>query len=161
MDRFKDGPIRSLNMPAFHPPLYADLVHDFGALEFLLDTENPNLLVELSVEQEGFHQVLESLRIRKEFYVREVQPLISSKELNGKRISFDELAAALGDRVFGEAMNGAQVVSELFAASSTGIPKVHKSLFLVAKELYPEHKFIEGIQDEAQARTNRCRGRRA
>ena len=35
------------------------------------------MLMRLSVEQEGFHQTLESLRVRNDFYVDEVQPVIA------------------------------------------------------------------------------------
>lgn len=140
-ERFPSPFEKAFNLPAIKPPPYQDLVHAFSDLEFLLDSSNPGLLMELAIEQERFHQALESLRLRNEFYVEEVQPALAALALNGKRISMEQAAEFLGERLFHGAMNGAKNTWQCILASNESIPAVHKSLFQTAKMLFPGNKF--------------------
>jgi hypothetical protein len=62
LEPFKTPFERAFNFPAAKVPPYQDLVHRFEELEFLLDTSDVNTAMRLAVEQERFHQMLESLR---------------------------------------------------------------------------------------------------
>ena len=77
-ERFPSPFEKAFNLPALKPPSYQDLEHTLSDLDFLLDSSNPSLLMEVAIEQERFHQALESLRARNEFYVEEVQPAIAN-----------------------------------------------------------------------------------
>jgi hypothetical protein len=133
---------RGFNLPAIKPPPYADLIHNFADLEFLLESPDPNLLLQLTVEQERFHQALDSLRIRNEFYVNEVQPALARLSLNGKVITADQAAQLLGERLFGGAMNGAAIAHQHICASSESLPVMHAAMRKLAKAMYPGHKFL-------------------
>ena len=108
---------RAFNLPAVRPPSYSDLVHDYQDLDFLLEVGHPNVLMRLSVEQERFHQTLESLRVRNNFYVDEVQPVIAKNSFNRKPVPAQEFEAALGERLFGTAINSANILYSLVAES--------------------------------------------
>lgn len=141
MSKYKSPFERAFNMPAFQPPNHEDLSHQFNDLEFLIEL-HPNLLLLLSVEQERFHQALESLRVRNGFYVNEVQIALSGLSLNGKRVSSDEMAALLGDRLFNGSMSGAETAYMHVAESVNSIKEMHIQLHQCAKKLFPGHKFI-------------------
>lgn len=132
----------AFNMPALKPPSYADLIQNIADLEFLIDSSNPNLLFKLTIEQERFHQAMDSLRIRNEFYVNEVQPQIAATGMNGKKVTVEEAAALLGEKIFCGAVNGATHAKKHVYDSSESIPKVLEELRGLAKELFPEHKFL-------------------
>jgi hypothetical protein len=133
---------KAFNFPALTPPPYGDLIHNLSDLEFLLESSTPGLLMEIAIEQERFHQALDSLRIRNEFYVGEVQPALDKLALNGKQVTAGEAARLLGERLFGGAMNGAETAWQHISSCNVTIPALHKSLLHQAKVLYPGHKFI-------------------
>jgi hypothetical protein len=99
-EKYKSNVELSFNLPALKPPSYQDLVHNLADLEFLLDSEDPALLMRITIEQERFHQALDSLKTRNEFYVGEVQPALAKAALNGKLVSGEQVAAVLGERLF-------------------------------------------------------------
>jgi len=133
---------RAFNMPAFKPPAYEDLSHSIAELDYLIDSSNPGLLMDLVVEEERFHQALEALRIRNEFYVNEVQPALEKHELNRKTVTPEQVRALLGERVFEGAMNGAGTAWEQIFAASESLPKVHQALLAQGRKLFPGKKFI-------------------
>lgn len=135
---------RAFNLPALKPPEYRDLVHDFEALAFLFDEEiDPSLVMKLSIEQEGFEQALESLRVRNTFYIDEVQPAISKNGFNKRSVPAMEFQTALGERLFEGAMSGAAVAYQNIDQSCTALLALHGQLFKAAKSLFPDTKFIK------------------
>ncbi len=144
---------RAFVCPAIRPPLYLDLVHDFEALGFLLEAADPNLLMRISIEQEGFHQTIESLNERNKFYVDEVQPLIAKHQLNGRTVTVDEFQSKLGELVYNGAITRANVLYENLAGSGSKLPAIHSELSGIAKKLYPKGRFTK-IDPEAQPVNN-------
>jgi hypothetical protein len=142
LEPFQSDFERAFNFPAATAPPYTDLVHRFEDLEFLLETPEMNVLMRLTVEQERFHQVLESLRIRNSVYVEEVQPELAKHGFNGKTVSAEQVARAMGERVFGTAMHGARILQSHVADSMKSIPQMQVELRVVAKNLFPHHKFL-------------------
>lgn len=135
---------RAFNCPALTPPAYKDLVHDFDSLAFLFEEEiDPSLLMRLSIEQEGFEQALESLRVRNQFYVDEVQPAISKLGFNKKSVPAAEFENALGERLFEVAKNGAVQAYQNIDHSCASLLALHSELFTAAKRLFPDTKFVK------------------
>jgi len=132
---------RGFNLPAIRSPSYDDLKHDFAGLDFLLEFSGAQLLVELSIEQERFHQALVSLTVRNDFYIAEVQPALSKAGLHGKSIKSD-LSGLLGIRVCDGAIQGATIAWEHVSACNKTLPSMMKALHCQAKILFPEHKFL-------------------
>ena len=142
LEPFKTPFDRAFNFPAAKVAPYEDLVHRFEDLEFLLNTSDVNVVMRLTVEQERFHQMLESLKIRNEFYLRELQPEIARHGLNGTKVTGASVAKLFGERLFGTAMNYAETLRDHVESSSKSIPEMHEELRAVAKRLFPESKFV-------------------
>jgi hypothetical protein len=133
---------RALNLPALKPPSYSDLVHNFVDLEFLIESADPNVLFRVTVEQERFQQVIESINLRNEFYVKEYQPKLAAMGLNGRMMSEHELSRLLGEDIFGGTVNGAATAYELICASDRSLPEMQHELLSVAKQIFPGAKFV-------------------
>ncbi len=139
---------RAINLPALKPPSYSDLVHNFVDLEFPLESADPNVLFQLTVEQERFHQVVNSVNTRNDFYVNEYQPKLAAVALNGKQATAAELSILLGERIFSGTVNGATIAYEHICASDTSIPEMQNALISVAKQIYPSHTFVTFVKTD-------------
>ncbi len=139
---------RAINLPALKPPSYSDLVHNFVDLEFPLESADPNVLFQLTVEQERFHQVVNSVNTRNDFYVNEYQPKLAAVALNGKQATVAELSILLGERIFSGTVNGATIAYEHICASDTSIPEMQNALISVAKQIYPSHTFVTFVKTD-------------
>jgi len=155
----KDMPA-AFSMPASKPPNYGELVHNVPDLEFLLDSSDPNILLELTVEQERFHQAIEAVNVRNEFYVNEVQKALSENKMNRKSFTPEEAESLLGDRIFGGAVNGAKNAREHVVLTCKSLTVMAEKLRRMAKELFPDRKFLmyeiqpsENHQQEAAVNT--------
>ncbi len=133
---------KAFNMPAFKPPPYSDLTHNFNDLEFLLSSKNPNIIFDLSIEQERFYQTMESIKIRNEFHVNEFQILAEKNKLHEKSLTVAEMEALLGVRVFNASLQSVMQAEENVLEFIESCPKMLTSLTVLAKEIYPKHKFI-------------------
>ena len=145
--QYKSEVERAFNCPAFRPPSYSDLTQDFDTLAFLLEAAEPNVLMRLTIEQEGFYQTMETLRIRNEFYVSEVQPAIAKGGFNRRIVPAQELEAAFGEWLFGAAMNQATFLYANVSQAEKRLLAMHSELFAAAKKLYPDAKFIKLVAE--------------
>lgn len=133
---------RAFMVPAFKPPDYLSLKQDIASLSFLLELGYPQLLFELSIEQERFEQVFEALRIRNQFYVGELQPALERTGMNGSKVTLAEAKTILGARIYDSAMNQAQDLFDHFQASEKSIPEMFASIRSTAKALFPSAAFV-------------------
>lgn len=133
---------RGFCLPANKQPDYEDIDLGIKNLTFLIDRDMPNILMDLSLEQDRFSQAMSAIEIRNEFYVNELQPALSEHSLNGKSLTLDEYRELLGERIFEGAMNGAQTMYGLVEASDKSLEKTFKQLRGIAKEMFPKEKFI-------------------
>lgn len=138
---------RAFMVPALKPPDYLALKQDIASLAFLLELGHPQLLFELSIEQERFDQVFEALRIRNQFYVDELQPALERTGMNGRSVTLTEAKDLLGERIFGSAMNQAQILFDHFQASERSIPAMFASMRSTAKELFPSAALVSYERD--------------
>jgi hypothetical protein len=134
---------RAFNLPAGKLPEYADLRQHFESLSFLLESEEPTVLMELTVEQECFEQTMEAIRLRNHFHVTEVQPVIAAAGLNHKSVSREQLRAALGERLFEGSISGAKHIYEHVDASAESLVKMQEKIFALAKRLFPKEQFTK------------------
>lgn len=141
-DKFPEEFNAAFNMPAWNPPRYEDLTHNFTDLEFLIEASEPNTLLKLTVEQERFHAAIDSVRLRNEFYVGEVQKALAALEMNRKSFTPKEAEALLGDRIYGGAVNSVNNAKQHVYASCQSLTEMTEEVRAVAKKLFPGHKFI-------------------
>jgi len=146
-DEFNTPLKRALSLPAHEPPNYSDVKQDFKSLEFLIEKGEPQILLDLTIEQKRFEQTINSITIRNGFYVDEVQPVLSYHGLNGRYLAMTEFEEKLGERIFQGAMKGANVMYDHVCASGLSLAKQHKELELIARKLYPRERFI-GMKKE-------------
>jgi hypothetical protein len=132
---------RALMLPAHKPPRYEDLRQDFEAIEFLLESGKANVLMRIAIEDERFHQTFESIRIRNDFYVAEVQPELARHGFQGN-VTEKQLLEALGERIFGTAINYSNGLYFHVAESMKSIPSMHAEVLAIAKELFPNDMFL-------------------
>ena len=142
LEPFKTDFERAFNFPPVKVPPYADLMHRFEELEFLLETKDINTILRLTIEQERFHQMLECLRTRNEFYVNELQKEIARLHLNGREFSGEAVAELLGERLFRTAMNASEVLRHHVETCAKSLPEMLSELRSVAKRIYPKHQFV-------------------
>ncbi len=138
---------RAFNLPAMKPPSYSDLKQSIDSLSFLIDSSNPHMIMELTIQQERFEQAINSINIRNDFYVNEVQPALSYHNLNGRPLPIEEFQEKLGERLFKGAVNGAEVMYCHVESCNGSLDKVYKELLALSRELYPKAKFFSWTSD--------------
>jgi hypothetical protein len=133
---------RAFSLPAAKPPSYNDLKFNFEELDFLL-AEYPQLLMNLSIEQERFEQTFSAIEVRNNFYVNEVQPALNDLNLNNRKIVVADFADALGERLFQGSLNGAQTMYSLIESTDKSLVEVHDEFSKIAREIFPGEKFVK------------------
>jgi len=133
---------RAFKLPAMKPPCYDGLKYDFDGLSFLLE-DYPQVMMNLVVEQERFEQVFNSIDIRNNFYVNDVQPALSKLELESKNISIAAFSKALGERLFEGAIGAADSMYYHVETTSESLVVMHNELAAVARKAFPGGKFLK------------------
>ncbi len=141
--QYEDELERAFNLPANSPPDYSTLKQDFESLTFILETESPQTLMDLTIEQERFEQAISSIHIRNEFIVSEVQPALSYHALNGHPVPIEQFARTLGERLFQGAIHGAQVMYEHVEITDASLGEMFKKLDYFARKEFPGEKFVK------------------
>ncbi|WP_313172593.1 hypothetical protein [Massilia oculi] len=134
-------PHRWVNMPAMGQPDYKNLQQDFSSLAFIL-AEDAQLLLDLSVEDERFLQLLRSMKERSDFYTKEIHEAIEKARAGKTQMSLPDLRTGLGDRLFFGAQSRTDDVFMHVTESMKSLPGVANRLRTYAKAKYPEAKFL-------------------
>lgn len=140
--RYKTDIELAFSFPASQPPERIDVVQKFDDLTFLLNSNEPQVLFELIIEQIRFDQVLQSIRHRNAFYVEKVQPALSAEGLNNRQVSNVELKQRLGEYLYEGALMGARNILEHLNGSNESLPEMIANVRKVAKRLFPNDKFV-------------------
>lgn len=143
MAPFVDDFARAFNCPAFMAPDHSSVQLDYDSLSFLFEDGYENLLAHLAVEDECYRQTLKSLAVRSEFLLKEAQPILGEKGLNGKNVAPSDFVDAVGECIFGTAMAYGRQLHGQVLESEKGLRKVHDELYRAAKSLFPGSKFLK------------------
>jgi hypothetical protein len=146
LDKFKTPLDRGLSLPAMKPPDYSNVKQDVECLHFLIENDNASLLMDLMIEQERFEQAINSINIRNDFYVNEVQPALSFHALNGRPLPLSEFEEKLGERLFQGSLNGAEEMYDHIYASDFSLSEKYTALRELAVQLFPGEKFITWVK---------------
>lgn len=114
---------------------------DVGELALIL-TESPQLLLEISIAQDGFIQTLESLKVRNAFYVETLQPEMASAGLLDRKTTLEEYTSKLRPGVFKTAYTSINTVIANTNESNTDLMKMFAQLRVEAKSKYPGYKLM-------------------
>lgn len=122
---------------------YDDLKFDVDALSFLIDTEKPNLLFELLMQQERFEQVINSIDTRSKYQVDIIQPLLEKSGIVDQKLPYEIFSNIIGkEKIEGLILATDEVYShvyESYANTEIMLCELHDS----AKKLFPKEKFIK------------------
>lgn len=124
------------------PPDYSDLKVDFESLSFLLDSEDPDLLLRISVEQDGFFVTMRAISLRAQFYVDQFQPAWVASGIKPGRITFEEARLKIGDIVFDSAVNYTDAMFDSLDQAASGLRDAVEELRAFSTRLYPGEKFL-------------------
>lgn len=133
---------RLFGCKAAMPPDFSDVRVDFESLSFLLDSHDPDLLLRLTVEQDGFHLVMRAISLRAQYFVDQFQPAIMASGIMPGPFTFNDAREKIGSLVFDSALN---YTTSMFTALDEALPRLQK-IFLeledLSRQLYPGERFL-------------------
>jgi hypothetical protein len=144
LDKYKTDFERGFNLPAMAPPDYSGVRQNIEKLEFLFKN-NPQILFNLSIEQERFDQAMAAVNIRNNFYVDEIQITINKLRMNGELETLIGLESKLGERLYKGAIFQAQYMYEHVDKAEVTLEQTCNKLCEVAKDMYPKEKIIKWV----------------
>lgn len=136
----------SIHHAAFSMPAFTNFHDssrvDVGELALIL-TEDPQLLLEVSVAQDGFIQTLESLRVRNSFYIKILQPEMFKAGLLDRKTTTADYAAKLRPGVFRTAYDAIETVLTNTNDSDRDLREVFSQVREAAKTKHPGYMFMK------------------
>lgn len=115
---------------------------DINEISLIL-TNNPQLLMEISVEQDGFIQTIESLKVRHEHFIKELQPRMSALGLLDRKSNIGEYEDLLPYHVFKGAYDSVTVLIHNVKESKKGLEDKFSKLRTECEKFYPEYNFMD------------------
>lgn len=116
---------------------------DYDSLAFLFDSEQPNLLTEISLVEQAITSALDIIRQRSEFHVEKFQPVAEELErAHGPSFPLGLLRSTLGPRNTQVLKMLTDYTYECVDTAISEIEKVTKKLVEEARALYPGHVVI-------------------
>lgn len=138
-------PIRWFAVPAAPYRNYKNLRIDAGTLAFLVESGHAQLIMEILVAEEMFHETMNVINLRSEVHVDRLQPKLEEigfeegRPYNKPPMEFERL---LGARLVGELK---RFTENLYSSTETAI-KTHEDLIKrikeVGKELFPDKRTL-------------------
>lgn len=144
VDPVRSDPGAWINMPSVLPKAHGDLRYDIGSLQFLLESEVPNLLTELLMEEDRFLEALKTINERSNKHFNELQPKMAALGIEtGQQCSATEIERALGADTVGAMKTLTKALIEHVDEGIDGIKTIHEKLGSVFAKLFPGEKIIE------------------
>jgi len=142
LDLLKDDSSRAFKLKPLKTNDYNDLKFDIESLNFLIETKEPQILSDLFVEHERFEQVLSTLKVRSEYQVNVIQPLLEKSGIANKKVSFEEACKVIGEHKIEGLIQGTDEVYFHVDESHESVGKLIDKLHQYAKQLFPKAEFI-------------------
>lgn len=133
---------RFINMPAMLVGTYDDLKLDLNALGFLLEEDDPNLLFEISIEQERFESAVSTFKLRNKIHYEKVQTALDIPELDNNNLTLNKIIDVLGKKLAGSAKKSTDDTFQHVKDNYESMKLSHYKLFASAKRLFPSQEFI-------------------
>ncbi|MCG8672782.1 MAG: hypothetical protein MI867_25500, partial [Pseudomonadales bacterium] len=132
----------AFNLPAMMTNEFDDLVQNYEELSFILSSDYPNLVLELSIEQEKYEQAIKSITARSEFLLKEFQPILENRGLNKKEFPKDEFKKLLGERVFETCFNYSKDMKMHVISTCDSLPNTLRKVREYGLKEFPGEKFL-------------------
>ena len=133
---------RLFGCEAAMPPDCSDVQVDFESLSFLLDSRDPDLLMRLSVEQDGFHQVMRAISLRAQYFVDQFQPAVMASGIMPGPFTLEDAREKIGSLIYDSALN---YTTSMFTALDEALPRLQKilcELEELSRQLFPGERFL-------------------
>jgi len=129
----------------FMPPIknYNDnLLFNINEISLIL-SEEPSLLLNLSLENDGYLLTLESIKIRNEFFINKMQPAMIELNLICQDVSLIELEKKLPVHIYQAAYQAMNAIIENVRGTEKGLMEISEQLRTVCRKKYPSFKFAK------------------
>jgi hypothetical protein len=138
----KEDVHRHVKLSAITTNQYSDIKIKIETLTFMLDSE-PNLVMEIMLEQERFEMALKAVQLRAERHVKEFQPAYAKLFVeDGTLIPATKLPSMLGFYLLEALKNETDhMYKQVYQTSKSTLAGLEK-LRTFAKQIYPNEKFI-------------------
>ena len=134
------------------PPDYSEVRVDLESLSFLLDSHDPDLLLRLSVEQDGFHQVMRAISLRAQYFVDQFQPAMMASGIMPGPFTLSDAREKIDSLVLDSALN---YTTSMFTALDEALPRLQNicdELEELSRQLYPKERFLRLTLKQADIR---------
>ncbi len=147
LEPLKNDVSRCFKVQPWQSNKYEDIKFNFEELSFILDSDNPNILHYLLIEQERFEQTLKTIQLRSEYQVNIIQPILESANIGNKRLPFEEIEKILGKYKLEGIILATDKVYEHVYKTFESSSEFSKNLHKFAKQQYPKIKFLSPINE--------------
>lgn len=123
--------------------LEPDVELDLASLAFLLESDDPNILGEISVEYSRFQKALDAINQRSHLHMQQVQPILEKRGfVEGADYTFKQIEHALGNRLYITLGQATEQVINHVDSTIISLQETGAKVTGVLKTLYPEEKVM-------------------
>jgi hypothetical protein len=133
---------RIFNLEPVRLPDFSNLKQDYSSLMFMLK-DNHELLLELTIEDQRFMQVITSVTFTSEFFVDELHPTLSEKGLHKKETTLKQAQELIGPILFTKAKKYTDQIFTNVPDTIQTNQKIANKVFNAAKLKFPNEKFLK------------------
>ncbi len=143
IDPVRNHPGRFIAMQPVLREEHDNLRFDFSSLGFLLETQYKQIVLDLFIEEQRFHEAVKTINYRSALHMQQVQPILEHAGIQeGVDCTKEELAIVLGPRLYTTLQRATdQVVFHVDRTIAT-LSEVKGKMIKAFKELYPEGDFL-------------------
>ena len=148
-------PTAFLEMIPTLPQVQDHISIDIDSLSFLLDTNDENLIGELSVEVARYKAAIEAINDRSRVHRSEAQPTLAASDIkNGGDCSLEEIQNVLGERLFHTLDNSTNQVIHHVDSTILSLNDLAGKLSKSLKKQFPKERIISLLNPKDEENTN-------
>ena len=133
----------AFEMAALNVSDYERIKQDIDSLAFLSAGKGVNVLLDLTVEEERFEQMVFAIRQKHQHTVDIVMPEMMAAGLTDRPVKIADIEAGISPKAFMGALQAAEQAREEVGAFRESAMEMHRKLRSLAKDLFPDGRFIE------------------
>lgn len=143
IDPVRKKPSAFLEMPPTTQLAKEDISIDLTSIYYILETENRNLLGEISIEISRYQRALDAINERSAVHIHEVQPILEKTGIvHGGDYRPEQIISALGNRLYVTMQASTAQVIEHVDSTISSIKEVGNKLTITLKKQFPGESII-------------------
>lgn len=116
-------------------------------LSFLMETNDPNILGEISVAESKYQRAIDAIRERSRVHLAEAQPSLEEAGiLEGGNYTFEQIEKALGNRLYTTLQQSTKQIIEHVDSTIINLYEIGNKLSQILEAIYPKEKIIRIAQ---------------